>query len=101
MEPIMEVSGLNCDSVNCNFHDNTVLSADYEKYVDTPCPLCGSNLLTRKDYDKFRVTEKFYNSWIMRLINKLLLKLGVKPKTYELKVNKKRPSLSPLQQHRD
>lgn len=28
-----------------------VLPSEYEEYVNKPCPECGANLLTQKDYD--------------------------------------------------
>lgn len=87
MEKIMNVTGIRCDAPNCGFEDPTVQSAELEKYIDTPCPLCDENLLTRKDYDKFKLMEKICNSWFVRMLNKLMGKLGFKSRTYTIKLS--------------
>jgi hypothetical protein len=45
----ISISGIKCD--NCDYRDDTVLFVDYPKWVNKPCPKCGENLLTQKDYD--------------------------------------------------
>lgn len=47
---------LKCDSPDCDhieFIDDIT-----EEFIDMPCPVCGSNLLTREDYDAFEETVK-------------------------------------------
>lgn len=46
----MNVSGLKCDNPNCDYRDSSIKYEDYSKYVDMPCPKCGTNLLTRSCY---------------------------------------------------
>ena len=38
-----------CTNNECNFQDD-VMGTDYKKWVTTPCPLCGSTVLTIDDY---------------------------------------------------
>lgn len=47
----MNVYGLKCDTSGCGYRDETVPLADYEAWVDRPCPKCGGNLLTRGDFE--------------------------------------------------
>lgn len=50
MEPILLVdSGLKCDAPNCDWKDESISFDDFEKWLDAPCPKCGSNLLTEED----------------------------------------------------
>lgn len=48
---ITTISGLKCDNVNCSYVDVSIKVEDYHKYINAPCPNCGSNLLTQADYD--------------------------------------------------
>lgn len=41
-----------CDNESCNFKGGQVSTDDLEKYVDTKCPLCQENLLTKEDYER-------------------------------------------------
>ena len=47
----MNIGGIKCDNKECDFNDMTVLFEDYANWLNKPCPKCGSNLLTQKDYD--------------------------------------------------
>lgn len=40
---------LRCDAVGCGFVEPVAL-AFTEELIGRPCPLCGANLLTRRDY---------------------------------------------------
>jgi len=51
----MNIGGIKCDNKECNFNDMTVLFEDYDKWLNKPCPKCGSNLLTQKDYDTVKM----------------------------------------------
>jgi hypothetical protein len=44
-------SGLKCDNPKCDWEDKTISFKDYEKYIDSPCPKCGENILTQEDYN--------------------------------------------------
>lgn len=43
------IKGIKCDNISCDYRDD---GADFEpeKYLDMPCPKCGSNLFTSKDF---------------------------------------------------
>ena len=43
-------SGLKCDNPTCDWVDDSIKEEDYESYIDSPCPKCGENVLTREDY---------------------------------------------------
>ena len=43
------VKGLKCDAPGCDYRDATAEYANYDRYLNAPCPLCGANLLTEKD----------------------------------------------------
>jgi hypothetical protein len=44
---------LKCDAPGC-VHQETV-DGFHEAYIGKPCPVCGSNLLTREDYEAAKV----------------------------------------------
>lgn len=62
-----------CDNKLCDFkvlNTSGELSLD-SKYLNVPCPKCGTNLLTEKDYNNFKKTVKiinFLNKWFSWLI---------------------------------
>lgn len=43
--------GIKCDNPECDFADANVEIEDYINWLNKPCPICGSNLLTQQDYD--------------------------------------------------
>ena len=45
---IFGVYGIKCDA--CDYNDMSVPYDDYPSYINKPCPVCGENLLTEKDY---------------------------------------------------
>lgn len=45
-----DIKGIKCDSPLCDYKDMSV-EFDPDKYLDMPCPKCGCNLFTQKDYD--------------------------------------------------
>lgn len=45
----LTANGIKCD--HCDYRDASVLLEDIGEWVDKPCPKCGSNLLTKADYD--------------------------------------------------
>ncbi len=49
MEQNLKISGIKCD--NCSYKDDSVKFEDYLEWLNKPCPDCGENLLTQKDYD--------------------------------------------------
>lgn len=50
---IKKMGGIKCDNPSCDYHDNSVRVEDYKKWLNRPCPKCGCNLLTKKDYKSF------------------------------------------------
>lgn len=46
----VKIKGIKCDNPKCSYRDNSVEFDDYPNWVNKPCPLCGCNLLTEKDY---------------------------------------------------
>jgi len=51
----MHIGGIKCDNKECDFKDMSVLFENYDKWLNKPCPKCGSNLLTEQDYDTVRI----------------------------------------------
>lgn len=47
---IKQIGGIKCDNPSCDFRDESVPVEDYKNWLNKPCPICGSNLLTKKDY---------------------------------------------------
>lgn len=60
------VAGIKCDNPDCDFADMSVPYNEYDKWLNKPCPKCGANLLTQKDYDVCKTMMK-----IAKLFNKL------------------------------
>lgn len=68
--------GIKCDNPECDFADETIKVEDYIDWLNKPCPKCGSNLLTKEDYDnvymllslvdivneKYSLTEEMQNN---------------------------------------
>jgi hypothetical protein len=52
-------TGLVCDSPACDWKDEAISSEDYHKYVDTPCPHCGANILTQDDFKRTEIILNF------------------------------------------
>ena len=50
--------GIKCDNSKCDFVDQSVRIQDYDKWLNKPCPKCGSNLLTQADYDNVQMLLK-------------------------------------------
>ncbi len=67
----MEVKGLKCDNPDCGYQDTTVLREEYERYINYPCPKCGSPILTQADYDALLTIEKIENNPVVKIFNKL------------------------------
>ena len=47
----LKVKGIKCDNPNCDYFNPDVESKTYKQdWLNKPCPKCGENLLTEKDY---------------------------------------------------
>lgn len=54
----MIIKGIKCDNPNCDFVDMDIPFEDYDNWLNKPCPKCGANLLTQKDYDACKIMMK-------------------------------------------
>lgn len=63
----MNIKGIKCDNISCDFKDMSVKFEDYDKWLNKPCPLCGCNLLTKEDYNKCKTIMK-----AAKLLNNLI-----------------------------
>jgi len=62
LKPInFSVTGLKCDVEGCDFKDMSIPTSDYKKWINVPCPNCGGNLLTLKDYNLTRTMKIIVN----------------------------------------
>jgi hypothetical protein len=58
-----------CDNEKCDFkikNETGDYNTETKQYINMPCPKCGENLLTQKDYDdseKLRKTINWANKW--------------------------------------
>lgn len=48
-----DIKGIKCDNPACGWRDMSV-AFDMDKFLNAPCPACGSNLFTQKDYDAMK-----------------------------------------------
>ena len=65
------VMGVTCDG--CDYRETEVSSDDFELYLNTPCPKCGTILVTEKDYQaalKLMKVIKFFETPIFHYIIK-------------------------------
>ena len=47
----VQIGGIKCDNTKCDYEDMSIKYSDYEAWLNKPCPKCGDNLLTEKDYE--------------------------------------------------
>lgn len=50
---IKNLGGLKCDKPGCGYRNEDIPVKEYPEWINKPCPLCGSNLLTEADYKSF------------------------------------------------
>lgn len=81
----LKISGIKCDNAECNYRDDDVKFEDYHLWVNKPCPLCGSNLLTEKDYKLCKRMMKLNN--IFNKIFNRKNKENKNEKYYKIKCN--------------
>ena len=72
---MMEISGIQCDNINCNYENEDVQVGEYEQWLNKPCPKCGSNLLTEADFRTVRIMMVICNNPIIKVINAIANKL--------------------------
>ena len=51
----INVGGISCDNKKCSFSDMGVKFEDYNEWLNKPCPDCGCNLLTEKDFNTVKL----------------------------------------------
>lgn len=49
---VLKFNGLKCD--HCDWEDKDIPYAEFEGWVDKPCPKCGENVLTQEDYNQVK-----------------------------------------------
>lgn len=84
---MLKMTGIKCDAAACDFHDHEVQRAEYINFINQPCPNCGANLLTEKDYQAVLALEKFANCLPVRMLNKIASWFGKKPGTFKVEMN--------------
>lgn len=55
-----------CDSVKCDYTVSYTEKEDLRSFINKPCPKCGENLCTQKDYDdhmKVLRAVNWVNKW--------------------------------------
>jgi len=63
----LSIHGIKCDNIDCDFVDMEVKVEDYDKWLNKPCPKCGTNLLTQEDFDNTQLIISLVNT-----MNKIL-----------------------------
>lgn len=73
----INIYGIKCDTPGCGYVDKEVKFEDYKKYINKPCPICGGNLLKRRDYIMCKALVFTAN-----LINKIVIPTETENQTY-------------------
>ena len=79
-------TGIKCDAVGCGFRIDVDIN-NLEDWRNKPCPVCGSNLLTDKDWDASVSLDKALNFWPIRFIEWLFKKFHMKERLYKIEMN--------------
>jgi predicted nucleic-acid-binding Zn-ribbon protein len=82
-----QVGGIKCDNKTCDYHLDEVKFKNYDVWVNRPCPKCGSNLLTERDYVAITKLHKIMNSKPMQWLNWLFKKLGFRQGNATIEMN--------------
>lgn len=69
---IKEMGGLKCDNPDCDWRNDDIKVEEYENYINYPCPKCGCNVFTMKDYKSFKAILK-----LIKILNFVLPKRKV------------------------
>lgn len=77
---VHEIKGIKCDNPDCGWCD---MEAEFlpEKWLNVPCPDCGSNLFTEAAYEQMKTTIAMINA-----INEMAKSLGL-VKTDDERIN--------------
>lgn len=80
---ITSIGGIKCDNPKCDYKDDTVKVEDYPGYVNRPCPLCGWNLLNKKDFLALKIIISLCNV-INRIAKNVPDKKNVEEPNYDV-----------------
>ena len=80
----LDIKGIKCDNETCDYSD---MEAEFipDKYLNAPCPKCGSNLFTQADYDAIKAQVK-----LVEMVNDIFPNAAVDNDKYftaEIKLN--------------
>lgn len=78
----LNIHGIKCDNHNCDYNDMTVRVENYDKWLNKPCPKCGENLLTDKDYESIKILMSLTEN-----INNIFPKRKEEEQTYEASID--------------
>lgn len=74
-----EISGIKCDTDWCGWRDDNAKVEDYQSWLNKPCPKCGQNLLTEKDFTAVlnamlavRKINRWSNKWLPEFLLRIL-----------------------------
>jgi hypothetical protein len=65
----LNIQGIKCDNKDCDYRNENARIEDMEKWLNKPCPKCGQNLFTVKDYISLKILITLVN-----LLNAILPK---------------------------
>ena len=65
----LNIQGIKCDNKDCDYRNENVRVKDFDKWLNKPCPKCGQNLFTVKDYISLKILITLVN-----LLNAILPK---------------------------
>ena len=87
MKWYIQSKGIKCDAEGCGWREDNVNLDTLEEWRNKPCPKCGSNLLTDKDWQTVILLNKILGSWPVRFLNWFVGLFGVKERTYKVDMN--------------
>lgn len=76
------IKGIKCDNPDCDYNDMSVKVEDYKDWLNKPCPKCGENLLTKKDYKNTKRLIAF-----TKIMNKILPKCKPEDKKANMRID--------------
>ena len=52
---ILKVEGIRCDNPTCGYENIDVQPHQYQSWVNQPCPMCGTVMLTESDFNLYKL----------------------------------------------
>ena len=65
------VTYMKCDALGCDYRTEDVSNETLVTYLNKPCPKCGENLLTDKDFEEFEAHQT-----LAAILNKQIEKIS-------------------------